>query len=187
MTAYVYAKIKKLNFWEIADIGAVGFLIGQCIGRWGNFVNVEAYGGVTGLPWRMEIIPYEAEFGGKLTCVHPTFLYESLWNLVGFILLFSLRKRKPFKGFLFWGYLLWYGLGRVWIEGLRTDSLMLGNLRISQLIAGICIILSIFVILFKWKSSDRLEEETEAAAAGPEDTAVTAEQTDKPEQDTEGA
>ncbi len=154
LTGLIYCRIKKISFFELADIAAVAFLFAQAIGRWGNFINVEAYGCVTDLPWRMEIIPSEAEFGGKLTAVHPTFLYESLWNLTGGVLLLCLRKKKPFTGFIFWSYLMWYGIGRAMIEGLRTDSLMLGNVRISQLLAGVCIIVSAFVIIFKWKSKN---------------------------------
>ncbi len=161
ITGLVYCRIKKIDFFKLADIAAVAFLIGQAIGRWGNFVNVEAYGGATTLPWRMEIIPSEAQFGGKLTGVHPTFLYESLWNLAGFVILHSIRKKKPFTGFMFWSYLLWYGLGRVLIEGLRTDSLMLGDVRISQLLAGACIIVSAAVIIFKWKNAGVKEITTE--------------------------
>ena len=137
--------MKKIAFYKLADIAAPCFLIGQAIGRWGNFVNVEAYGSQTDLPWRMEL----ATSG---IAVHPTFLYESLWNAAGFVILALLRKKKPFEGFIFFAYLLWYGLGRVWIEGLRTDSLMLGNLRISQLVAGICIVVSAAVMLMKWKN-----------------------------------
>ncbi len=168
VTGLVYCRIKKISFYRLADIAAVAFLLAQSIGRWGNFINVEAYGGATNLPWRMEIIPTQPQFGGEMASVHPTFLYESLWNIAGFALLLCLRKRKPFTGFLFWSYLLWYGLGRAWIEGLRADSLMLGNVRISQLLAGICIIVSVFVIIFKWKSNDykddtpkKTKEETE--------------------------
>ena len=169
-TGLVYCKIKKISFYKLADIAAVAFLLAQAIGRWGNFVNVEAYGDATSLPWRMEIIPSESKFGGKLTGVHPTFLYESLWNAAGFAILFLWRKKKPFTGFLFWAYLLWYGMGRAWIEGLRTDSLYLGNVRISQLVAGICVIVSAFVIIFKWKSGEREEEAAEAEEETEEST-----------------
>ncbi|MBR6523922.1 MAG: prolipoprotein diacylglyceryl transferase [Clostridia bacterium] len=141
----IYAKVKKIPFYKLADIAAPCFLIGQAIGRWGNFVNVEAYGSQTTLPWGMLIVQ-------EGITVHPTFLYESLWNGIGFLILALLRKKKPFEGFIFYAYLLWYGLGRVWIEGLRTDSLMLGNLRISQLVAGVCIIASAITILMKWKN-----------------------------------
>ncbi|MFA7636888.1 MAG: prolipoprotein diacylglyceryl transferase [Monoglobales bacterium] len=145
IAGYLYAKAKKISFFKIADIGAPCFLIGQAIGRWGNFVNAEAFGSKTTLPWGMQLVQ-------EGITVHPTFLYESLWNSVGFLILTLVRKKKPFEGFIFYGYLLWYGLGRVWIEGLRTDSLMLGNLRISQLVAGLCIIVSLSVMLMKWKN-----------------------------------
>ena len=139
---YVYCKIKKMSFLKIADIASPCFLIGQAIGRWGNFVNVEAYGSQTSLPWRMLIID-------KNIAVHPTFLYESLWNIAGFIILAQVSKKKTFEGFVFYLYLFWYGLGRIWIEGLRTDSLMLGNIRISQLLAGVCIIISLVMIIIQ--------------------------------------
>ncbi len=142
---FIYCRCKKISFMKIADIAAPSFLIGQAIGRWGNFVNVEAYGSQTTLPWGMEIVARDM-------IVHPTFLYESLWNLAGFTILMFLKDKKPFEGFVFWAYLLWYGLGRVWIEGLRTDSLMLGNLRISQFVSIICIIVSLAVIILKWKN-----------------------------------
>lgn len=153
LTGFIYCKIKKIKFYTLADIAAPAFLLAQSIGRWGNFVNAEAFGEATLLPWRMQLI-----LNGDLVQVHPAFLYESLWNLAGFFLLFSMRKKKPFNGFLFWSYLLWYGLGRAWIEGLRTDSLYLGNVRISQLVAGICIIVSVFVIIFKWHSGKNEED-----------------------------
>lgn len=145
LAGLVYAKVKKISFYKLADIAAPCFLIGQAIGRWGNFINVEAYGSETTLPWGMLIVQ-------EAVIVHPTFLYESLWNGLGFLILARLRKKKPFEGFIFYGYLLWYGLGRVWIEALRTDSLMLGNLRISQLVAGGCIIVSAVTMLMKWKN-----------------------------------
>ena len=121
----IYCKVCKKSFMDIADIGMPAVLLGQAIGRWGNFVNCEAYGSETLLPWRMQIW----ESPEKMISVHPTFFYESVWNLVGFLILFALRKHKPFKGFMLWGYMLWYGIGRFFIEGLRTDSLMFGNAR----------------------------------------------------------
>ncbi len=145
LAGLLYAKAKKISFYKLADIATPCFLIGQAIGRWGNFVNVEAYGSNTTLPWGMLIVQ-------QGVTVHPTFLYESLWNAAGFVVLTLLRKKKPFEGFIFYMYLLWYGLGRIWIEGLRTDSLMLGNLRISQLVAALCIVVSAVVILMKWKN-----------------------------------
>ena len=118
--AWLVARYKKIPFPALADICAFGLLIGQIAGRWGNFMNVEAYGGPTDLPWRMGI-----EVGGEYMEVHPTFLYESLWNLVGFCLLVWLLRKgiRTFDGMYFLLYVAWYGLGRGWIEGLRTDSL----------------------------------------------------------------
>lgn len=144
LTGFIYCRIKKIRFTDIADCVSISFLIGQCIGRWGNFVNVEAYGTQTSLPWRMQI-----EEAGKTICVHPTFLYESLWNLAGIVLLSKLKKKKPFSGFVFLMYLIWYGIGRTFIEGLRTDSLMLGNLRISQLVSIVIVITSAVIIFVK--------------------------------------
>ncbi|MCI9626995.1 MAG: prolipoprotein diacylglyceryl transferase [Clostridia bacterium] len=144
--AAVYAKVKKISLTTVLDVTAPGFLLAQGIGRWGNFVNQEAFGGVTSLPWRMELFLPEQN---AYVAVHPTFLYESLWNLAGFGLLVALRKKKPFDGFIFCAYLLWYGLGRVWIEGLRADSLYLGPLRVSQWLAGACVLICAAVIMLK--------------------------------------
>ena len=131
------------------DLVSLGFLIGQGIGRWGNFVNQEAFGTNTTLPWGMYSEGTEAYLKSvQVTLpagvtvdpaapVHPTFLYESIWCLVGFAVLASLYKKRRFNGQIFLGYIIWYGLGRAWIEGLRTDSLLIGNtgLRASQLVA----------------------------------------------------
>lgn len=135
LTLLVFCKVKKVNFFAFADLGVFGLLIGQCVGRWGNFVNVEAYGGPTDLPWRMGIDGY-VNGAWQYMEVHPTFLYESLWNLAGFVLLLLLvlRGRRKFDGQIMWGYFLWYGVGRGLIEGLRTDSLYFFNtpIRVSQ-------------------------------------------------------
>ncbi len=128
--AYIYLRVKKLNVLKVFDICIFGLLIGQIIGRWGNFVNTEAYGSITELPWGMVVKNPES----ALT-VHPTFLYESLWNLVGFIGLLIYRKHKKSDGEIFLLYIAWYGIGRFWIEGLRTDSLMFLGTRVSQLVA----------------------------------------------------
>ena len=137
ITLLVVCRVKKINFFAVADLGAFGLLIGQCIGRWGNFVNVEAYGGPTDLPWRMGIDAY-VDGVWQYMEVHPTFLYESLWNLLGFLLLLSvvLRGRRKFDGEIMWGYFLWYGFGRGLIEGLRTDSLYFFHtpIRVSQVL-----------------------------------------------------
>ena len=152
--AWLIMRYKKKPFLAMADVGAMGLLIGQCIGRWGNFVNVEAFGGETSLPWRMGI---QQKLSGafQYTEVHPTFLYESLWNLVGFILLVILLKKgmRKFDGQLFFTYIAWYGIGRFWIEGLRTDSLMFfgTGLRVSQMLALVSAIVAIGYIAYRLK------------------------------------
>ena len=114
---------------------SLGLLIGQSVGRWGNFFNREAYGAeiTNSFFLRMGLIDKTT---GLVRYWHPTFLYESVWNLVGLILLHFLSKKRKYDGQVFLAYLAWYGLGRVWIEGLRTDSLYLGSFRVSQLLAG---------------------------------------------------
>lgn len=135
---FVYSRVKKLSFASLCDLAAFGLLIGQCIGRWGNFVNGEAHGGPTTLPWGMTI-------DGQ-SMVHPTFLYESLWNLAGFVLLHFYSKKRRFKGEIALLYAAWYGAGRAWIEGLRTDSLYIGSVRVSQLLAIISCIAAVAVL-----------------------------------------
>ena len=127
------AKWRKIQLLPLFDLVSLGFLIGQGIGRWGNFVHQEAFGTNTELPWRMRLWIS----GTYYIDVHPTFLYESIWCLAGFVILASLVKRRKFNGQIFLSYIIWYGLGRSWIEGLRTDSLLIGNtgLRASQLVA----------------------------------------------------
>ena len=153
------------------DVGGLGLLIGQCIGRWGNFVNQEAYGAPTAgsLPWGMTgttiindpvVVAKQAELdaagNGLFALVHPCFLYESLWCLIGFIALhFYSKKLKTFDGEIFLLYIIWYGLGRFWIEALRTDSLFIGPFKVSQIVAGGCVIvgLALFILgkIFKTK------------------------------------
>lgn len=135
---FVYSRVKKLSLASLCDLAAFGLLIGQCIGRWGNFVNGEAHGGPTTLPWGMTI-------DGQ-SMVHPTFLYESLWNLTGFVLLHFYSKKRRFKGEIALLYAAWYGAGRAWIEGLRTDSLYIGSVRVSQLLAIISCIAAVAVL-----------------------------------------
>ena len=143
--AVIYCLVKKVSMGELFDLGGFGFLIGQTLGRWGNFMNGEAYGGPTNLPWGM-LIEFETTVP-----VHPTFLYESLWNFAGFIMLFLYRKRKSFSGEIFFLYVVWYGLGRVWIEGLRADSLYIWNtgIRVSQLLAAVAVVVGISIIIYK--------------------------------------
>lgn len=146
ISTYIYCRVKKINLLNAFDIGAFGLLIGQICGRWGNFVNAEAFGAPTTLPWGMQITNISTNFA-----FHPTFLYESLWNLGVFIILLLRRDRRKFDGEIFLSYITLYGLGRFWIEGLRMDSLYLGPIRISQIVALICIIAGITTIIIKRK------------------------------------
>ena len=152
--------IEKIEILPIFDIAAIGFLIGQGVGRWGNFMNQEAFGSKTGLPWGMysaNTFYYEMVDGVSTkvgpTAVHPCFLYESIWCLTGFVLLHIVSRRYyKFKGQIFLGYLVWYGLGRSWIEGLRTDSLWLVEnvLKVSQLLAILCVLVAGALLWLGW-------------------------------------
>ena len=149
---------RKVNPRAMLDMASLGFLIGQAVGRWGNFFNQEAFGGNTDLPWGMSGTVIQSGINGSgydlLEYVHPTFLYESLWCIVGFILLHIISKRLyRTKGQIFRGYLVWYATGRFFIEGLRTDSLMLGQIRISQLVAAAAIVLGV-VLYFVFRAWD---------------------------------
>ena len=176
IAAIIFCKKKKANFFLMADTIAVGLLAGQAIGRWGNFFNRECFGGYTDSIFRMNIpVEYFSRTGnlrgliesGSITedmaanlvnsdgmqwiSVHPTFLYESLWNICLILFIVLYRKHKKFDGEIGLLYLWGYGLGRVWIEGLRTDSLMLpfGNIRVSQLLAALCVIAASVVLVKK--------------------------------------
>lgn len=161
----IFCAINKIKFLAFADLGSYGLFIGQAIGRWGNFCNQEAYGGPTTLPWRMGLT-----VAGEYIEVHPTFLYESVWNLVGLAFAhFVLRKHRKFDGQVFLFYLSWYGLGRFWIEGMRTDSLYLFNtgIRVSQLLAGICFLIAgalLIVLTIKLKHDPERLYVNQAAA-----------------------
>ena len=141
----IFTKVAKIKTSAMLDIGGLGLLIGQSIGRWGNFINREAFGAASTGFLRMGL----TDANGSTIYVHPTFLYESLWNALGLLLLHFLSKRRKYDGQTFVMYLGWYGLGRVFIEGLRTDSLYLmhTNLRVSQLVAGLCVVFAV-VFLF---------------------------------------
>ena len=190
IAAAITCVIHKVNLPAMFDVGGLGLLIGQCIGRWGNFVNQEAYGAPTAgsLPWGMTgttiindpvVIAKQAELdaagNGLFALVHPCFLYESLWCLIGFIALhFYSKKLKTFDGEIFLLYIIWYGLGRFWIEALRTDSLFIGPFKVSQIVAGGCVIvgLALFILgkIFKtkkrgyvmYKDSEACKEKNEA-------------------------
>ena len=135
----VFCRIKKIKLPMLLDLVSLGFLIGQSIGRWGNFFNREAFPGETDSFLRMGLYNI---YTGMTEYHHPTFLYESLWNLAGFIGLHFLSGKRQYDGQVALGYAAWYGLGRVFIEGLRTDSLYWGTFRISQLVAGISFVLA---------------------------------------------
>ncbi len=157
LAAIIFARIQKVSVWQIADVVAPSVILGQAIGRWGNFFNNEAFGRPTDLPWKLYIPPQNRPPGyGNFEFFHPTFLYESLWNLGIFALLLFLffwgvrnaRRLKP--GTIALVYMIGYSSGRVWIEGLRMDSLMLGPLRIAQVISLIAIALGILGLIWSY-------------------------------------
>ncbi|HZJ77473.1 MAG TPA: prolipoprotein diacylglyceryl transferase [Clostridia bacterium] len=179
IAAYVTCRVRKLNFLNLLDLGAMSFLIGQGIGRWGNFTNQEAFGTNTELPWGMwspktaqYITQHQSIFAAKglsveagtyaeKAYVHPTFLYESLWCLLGFLVIYLICKKfRKFSGQLFLCYGIWYGMGRMVIEGFRTDSLYVGNsiIRVSQLLSAVIVVISLvalIVLLNKYKKNPK--------------------------------
>lgn len=179
-TVYVYSRVKKLSFTQLVDTACIGLVAGQILGRWGNFFNREAFGGYTDNLFAMQL-PVSAVRSHEITeemwahavmiggeqfiQVHPTFLYESLWNLGVICFLYWYRTRKKFQGELFLTYVLGYGLGRIWIEGLRTDQLQIGStgIPVSQLLAGVLILGSLMMILIgrKKAAGGKYSEENE--------------------------
>ncbi|MBS4200325.1 prolipoprotein diacylglyceryl transferase [Bacillus sp. FJAT-49732] len=156
LTTIIYAKRKGLSFWKLADIAAPSIIIGQAIGRWGNFINQEAHGGEVSRAFLENLhlpqfIIDQMYIKGEY--YHPTFLYESVWDLIGFIILILLRKANLRRGELFLTYVIWYSVGRYFIEGLRTDSLMLtSGLRMAQVLSLVLIIGSIIIIIYRRKA-----------------------------------
>ena len=159
----IYTKLRKRKTTPYLDIMGLGLLIGQAVGRWGNFFNREAFGGYADNVFAMrineaygrglegmDVLLQKAQEGGYAGYiqVHPTFLYESAWNVVGFVLLHFLSKKRKFDGEIFLGYVAWYGLGRMLIEGLRTDSLYIGPLRASQWLAGITLLIAAGLLVY---------------------------------------
>ena len=142
----VFCKVKKLRITAVLDLVSLGFLIGQFIGRWGYFFNREAFGAETDSFLRMGLMKAST---GVVTYYHPTFLYESLWNFTGFLLLHFLSKKRRYDGQIALGYVAWYGLGRAFIEGLRTDSLYIGSFRVSQLLAAGSCVVALTILLIK--------------------------------------
>ncbi|MCP3031391.1 prolipoprotein diacylglyceryl transferase [Halobacillus sp. A1] len=158
LTAYVYTKVKGLSFWMLADIAAPSLILGQAIGRWGNFMNQEAHGGPVSESFYNNYMQYLPNFINQQMCIdgtmyHPTFLYESLWNIAGFILLLVLRhKFNPRRGEVFLSYIIWYSIGRFYVEGLRTDSLYLfSEIRTAQFISIVMIIVSLIIAVYRRK------------------------------------
>lgn len=192
VSALIYCKVRKVDFWSGMDVTVYGLLIGQLVGRWGNFVNVEAYGSVTNVPWRMcsESIARELLRDGMIQPeqvpsildgtlgVHPTFLYESLWNLLGLGLLILVMKKwgRRFNGQMFLSYVIWYGLGRAVIEGLRTDSLYFfgTGIRSSQMLGIVSALVGIALFILRLKTAGPAEPALEKAPASPAEPPVEA-------------
>ena len=141
----VLCRVKRIKLPAMLDLVSLGFLIGQSIGRWGNFFNREAFGAETDTFLRMGLMN---RYTGDVTYYHPTFFYESLWNAIGFLLLHQLSKKRQYDGQIALGYAAWYGLGRAFIEGLRTDSLYWGPFRGSQLLAAGSCLAAVSVLLW---------------------------------------
>ena len=139
-----FCKIKKIKIATVLDLVSMGFLIGQSVGRWGNFFNREAFGAETDVLWKMGLMNTR----GEVMYVHPTFLYESLWNFCGLVILHFASKKRKYDGQIALGYCAWYGLGRAFIEGLRTDSLYWGSFRVSQLLAAISCVAAAAVLIW---------------------------------------
>ena len=164
ITGFIFAKVKKIQFLKLFDILAACVLIGQIIGRWGNFINIEVYGAETDTLFRMGIHLMNGT-GDVLAeyFVHPTFLYESMWNLVGLILALIMYKKKKFNGQIFCFYLVWYGFGRMILEGMRDPeyNLMIGNtgIMVSQLVGFISLIIGIIIFVFLLHSNKKAKAE----------------------------
>lgn len=162
LTAIIFTKVHKLSFWKIADIAAPSIILGQAIGRWGNFMNQEAHGGEVTREFLEKslhlpnVIVDQMYINGAY--YHPTFLYESVWNVIGFVVLILLRKANLRRGELFLTYVIWYSVGRFFIEGLRTDSLMLiGNVRVAQVLSLLLIGGAIALWVYRRKSGKAKE------------------------------
>ena len=187
LAVVIFCKIKKISIGAMLDVGALGLLIGQAIGRWANFINREAYGSTTTLPWKMGLTS-----GTKTIYVHPTFLYESLWNIIGFIIIHNIsKKHRKFDGQIFAMYIAWYGFGRFFIEGLRTDSLYLFStgLRVSQILAiitfGIAVIYLLYMLMRRENRPEDLYVNKIAAGDAPAGAEVQSDEEATTEEDGE--
>ena len=185
LTVIVWSRAKKIPFAATLDAASSGLILGQVIGRWANFVNREAFGGETDIFCRMGLTTPD----GTTYYVHPTFLYESLWNLVGFIIIdrYWLRKgHRKYDGQVFLFYVFWYGAGRSWIEGLRTDSLYIPgtNIRTSQLVAALSALTALVILLINIKRPHKPTYAAALSAAAQE--AGAAAETEKTEEKNDG-
>ena len=189
----IYCKVRKISVGATLDLTVLGFLIGQSIGRWGNFFNREAVGQLAeGTNWFLKMGLLN-KYTNQFEYFHPTFLYESVWNAIGFVVLHQFRKKRRYDGQITLLYCAWYGLGRTMIEGLRMDSLYLGPFRVNQLLAGgLCIVATITLLVLHFRNyrpelyvnrmaapeaeeiSEEAVEETEEAAETTEETEETA-------------
>ena len=167
----VFCKAKKIKIAAMLDLLFLGFLIGQSIGRWGNFFNREAFGAETASFLRMGLTDVRT---GVTTYYHPTFLYESLWNAAGFVILHFVSKRRQYDGQVALMYAAWYGLGRCMIEGLRMDSLWWGPFRVSQVLAGVSCLTAVGLLIWQMfrphDPKDLFVNQVAAREAVPEDT-----------------
>ena len=145
----VFCKFKRIKLPALLDLVALGFLIGQGVGRWGNFMNREAFGAAVSEDYFLAM-GLTNQLTGQVEYYHPTFLYESLWNLTGFALLHFASKRRSYDGQIALGYAAWYGLGRAIIEGLRVDSLYWGSIRVSQALAALSCIAALSLLIYFW-------------------------------------
>lgn len=158
LTGIVFARVRKISFWLLADIAAPSLLVGQAIGRWGNFVNQEAHGGPVSEAAYQNFLQYLPDFIMNQMCIdgvvyHPTFLYESLWNVLGIVFLLVLRRYNPRRGEIFLSYVIWYSFGRYFIEAMRTDSLyIIPGLRTAQVISIILILIGTALIIYRRKT-----------------------------------
>ena len=186
VTGAIMCLICKINILDMFDIAAIGFLIGQGIGRWGNFINQEAYGDFTGSSWWGMQSERTIREMGEEGLVHPCFLYESIWCIIGFIVLHYFSKKRKFSGQIILSYCAWYGFGRAFIELLRTDSLMIGGLKVSALLSfALCIgaVTALTVILRRLKENDTDVEYTQVFAQQFEDESVQIEEDETSESD----
>lgn len=158
VTTVVFAKKKNVSFWKLADIAAPSIILGQAIGRWGNFMNQEAHGGPVSREFleRLQLPDFIInQMYIKGSYYHPTFLYESLWDLIGFLILLILQRLNLKRGEVFLTYVIWYSIGRFFIEGMRTDSLMLtDSLRMAQVLSVILVVASTILILYRRTRKD---------------------------------